>query len=331
MTTRIPPVPCANHPAALGRRGAGLALLSLAAPALLAPRKARAQADGASILVPGPEDGGCARWAARASSALARGLHRPGALRLTVLGGPDGVTAANRFATLDGAEGPRFLVLPGWTCHARLTGATRARFEPATWLPILVTWQGAVLAGRGPVPPRNAAPLRVAIPAPDAPEAAALAALDLLGLPARPVPGQPEAAVAAGEADALIVTGSDPVARAQALGAVPWNQIALPGETENGEIPPLPASAAARGVVAAAAGMQMRAALVMPTLTPADTVAAWRRAATRWQEEERAQSAEGQALIGASAAAAFALLAPPPDATLSYRSWLERRLGWRAG
>ena len=328
MIHALPPRP--DQVAALGRRAAGLALLSLAAPALLGPRPARAQTEGGTVLVPGPEDGGCARWAARAAGALARGLHRQGALRLTFLGGPDGVTAANRFATLDGAEGPRFLVLPGLTCHARLTGATRARFEPATWLPLLVSWQGAVLAGRGPVPSRNAAPLRVAIPAPDAPEAAALAALDLLGLPARAVAGVPEAAFAAGEADALIVTGPDPVARAVALGAVPWNHIALPGEAEGGDIPTLPASTAARGVVAAAAGMQVRAALVMPPLTPADTVAAWRRAATRWQEEERAQPAEGQALIGAAAAAAFALLAPPPDATLSYRSWLERRLGWRA-
>lgn len=322
--------PCPDQAAALGRRGAGLSLLSLAAPALLAPRAARAQAEGGTVLVPGPEDGGCARWAARATAALARGMHRQSALRLSFLGGPDGVTAANRFATLDGAEGPRFLVLPGWTCHARLTGATRARFEPATWLPLLVTWHGAVLAGRGPVPQGNAAPLRVAIPAPDAPEAAALAALDLLRLPARAVAGQPEAAFAAGEADALIVTGPDPVARATALGAMPWNQIALPGEAGGGEIPPLPASVAARGVVAAAAGMQMRAALVMPPLTPADTVAAWRRAASRWQEEERAQPSEGQALIGTAAATVFALLAPPPDATLAYRSWLERRLGWRA-
>jgi hypothetical protein len=316
---------------AIGRREAGLAVLSLAIPALLCrPGRAMAQEAG-SILVPGPEDGSCARWANRASAALARGLHRPGTLRLSYLGGPDGVTAANRFATLDGAEGPRFLALPGWTCHVRLTGATRARFEPGSWLPLLVTWQGAVLAGRGPLPSRNGAPLRVAIPAPDAPEAAALAALDLLGLPAQPVPGQPETAFASGEADALIVVGADPLARAQALGAVPWYQL-NPVEGDVSETPILPGtSPAARGVLAAAAGLQMRASLVMPTLTPADTVAAWRRAALRWQEEERAQSTEGQALISAAAASAFALLVPPPDVTLAYRSWLDQRLGWRAG
>jgi hypothetical protein len=285
--------------------------------------------EGGTILVPGPEDGGCARWAARASASLSRGLHRPGALRLTYLGGPDGVTAANRFATLDGADGTRFLALPGWTCHARLTGATRARFEPRAWLPLLVNWHGAVLAGRGPLPARGGAALRVAIPSPDAPEAAALAALDLLGLPAQPVTGTPDTAFAAGEADVLILAGPDALARAQALGALPWYQFS-PVEGDGGEIPAFPSDTpAARGVLAAAAGLQMRAALVMPLLTPADTVAAWRRAAARWPEEERGQPEVGQALTGPAATTAFALLTPPPDATLSYRSWLERRLGWR--
>ncbi|MBP0494509.1 hypothetical protein [Roseomonas indoligenes] len=317
----LPPSP------ALRRRAAGLALLGLAG----LPRAARAQAEqGLTILVPGPEDGGCARWAARAAASLARGLHRPGSLRLSVVGGPDGVTAANRFATLDGAEGPRLLVLPGWTCHARLTGATRARFEPGTWLPLMASWQGAVLAGRGSLPGRGGAPLRVAIPSPDAPEAATLAALDMLGIAARPVTGAAETAFAAGEADALIVTGADPVAQARAIGAVPWYLLST-GEGEATEIPPLPGrSPEGRAVLAAAAGLQMRAALVMPPLTPADTVAAWRRAAARWQEEERAQPADGQPLTGTAAGAAFALLNPPADATLVYRSWLERRLGWRA-
>ncbi|WP_338663410.1 hypothetical protein VQH23_25180 [Pararoseomonas sp. SCSIO 73927] len=320
--------PTPPRPFPLGRRAAGLALLGLAGP----PRTAGAQAEQApAILVPGPEDGGCARWAGRAAAALGRGLPRPGALRLLFVGGPDGVTAANRFATLDGAEGPRLLALPGLACHARLAGASRARFEPGAWLPLLASWQGAVLAGRGPLSGRGAAPLRVAILSPDAPEAAALAALDMLGIAARPVAGAAEAAFAAGEADALIVTGADPVARAAAIGAVPWHLLST-GEGEASEVPPLPARGPeARAVLAAAAGLQMRAALVMPPLTPADAVAAWRRSAARWQEEERAQPADGQPLTGTAAAAAFALLTPPADVTLAYRAWLERRLGWRAG
>ncbi|MBB5692763.1 hypothetical protein [Muricoccus pecuniae] len=330
MTDESSPRPRLPSPV-LGRRAAGMAALSLVLPALR-PGRARAQAqDTGVVLVPGPEDAAPARWASRAAAALSRGLHRPGALRLSHLGGPDGVTAANRFATLEGAESVRFLALPGWACHVRLTGATRARFEPGAWIPLLVSWHGAVLAGRGPLNARGPAPLRVAIPSPDSPEAAALAALDLLGIPARPVPGMAEAAFAAGEADALIVSGADPVARASMLGATPWCALGQVGEGEAGELPVLTGEPSSlRGVLAAAAGMQMRAALVMPPLTPADTLAAWRRAALRWQEEERSQPGEGHALTGTAAAAAFALAVPPPDATLTYRSWLERRLGWRA-
>jgi len=329
MSSDAPQLP----PPCLRRRAAALGLLALAAPrGASAQVAAGATAEAATLLAPGPEDGDGARWAVRAAGALSRGLHRPGALRVATLGGPDGVTAANRFATLDGTEGPRLLVLPGAAPHARLTGATRARFEPARWSPLLVSWHGAVLAGRGPVPGRRGPPLRVALPSPDAPEAAALAALDLLGVPAGPLAGPSEAAFRAGEADALILCGPDPLERASALGATPWYRLSTPGEAEASEVPSFPAaSPEARGVLAAAAGMQMRAALVLPPLTPADGVAALRRAAPRWQEEERAQPAGGQPLTGTAAAAAYALLLPPPDAVLAYRNWLDQRLGFRAG
>nr|MCV4207506.1 hypothetical protein [Roseomonas sp. SXEYE001] len=317
---RMPPV---------GRRTAGLSLLSLA---LAAARPAMAQpVQQSTVLVPGPEEGSSSAWTTRAVAALARGHYRPVALQLSHLGGPDGVTAANRFATLEPGDGDRFLTLPGMACQAWLTGATRARFEPRAWLPLLVSWNSAVLAGRGRLPSPGAAPLRVAIPSPDAPEAAALALLDLLGVPAQAVTGPAEAAFRAGEADALIIAGPAPIDRAKVLGATPWYQLS-PTQDDATDLPPLPVrSPAARGALAAVAALQLRAALVMPYLTPADTVATWRRAALRWQEEERTQPGEGRPMVGAQAAAAFALLAPPPDAVLSYRSWLERRLGWRAG
>lgn len=326
MTALPPPGPRGDAP--LTRRMLGLGAVSLGA---LGPAPARAS-EGVTILAPGPEDGDGARWAARAGQALARGMQRPGAIRLALLGGPDGVTAANRFATLDGGGGPGLLALPGWTCHARLTGSPRARFEPRAWVPLLLSWRGAVLAGRGPLPGRGGAPLRVAMPSAEAPEAAALAALDLLGLAALPLVGMPETSFAAGEADALIVLGPEPLARAQAMGATPWCGFPGPAEAERAELAPFPLSAPlARAVVAAVAAMQIRAALVAPVLSAADSLAAWRMAAPRWQEEERATPREDQPLVGTSAAEAFALLTPPPDAVLDYRNWLDRRLGWRAG
>ncbi|MBI0534327.1 hypothetical protein D9599_01905 [Roseomonas sp. KE2513] len=326
MTALPPPAPRGDAP--LTRRALGLGAIAIGTLGSIPVRAS----EGATILAPGPEDGGCARWAARAGQALARGMQRPGTIRLALLGGPDGVTAANRFATLDGTGGPSLLALPGWTCHARLTGSPRARFEPRAWVPLLLSWRGAVLAGRGPLPGRGSAPLRVAMPSAEAPEAAALAALDLLGLTALPLVGMPEAAFAAGETDALIVLGPDPLTRAQAMGATPWYGFPGPSETERVEIAPFPLSAPlARAVVAAVAAMQIQAALFAPVLSAADSLAAWRMAAPRWQEEERATSRDDQPLVGTSAAEAFALLTPPPDAVLDYRNWLDRRLGWRAG
>ncbi|MFC7554280.1 hypothetical protein ACFQU7_21865 [Pseudoroseomonas wenyumeiae] len=168
------------------------ALPALAAALLGAPaaRAQRLAADTATLLLPGPEGGPAALWAAKVAAGLVRGLPHAVALHSTTIGGPDGVTAANRFATLEGAEGRTLLVLPGSAAHARLIGESRARYPVEGWLPLCASWQGAILAGRGPMPAPNAArPLRLALPGPDAPEAAALLGLDLIGYPATPVFG----------------------------------------------------------------------------------------------------------------------------------------------
>ncbi|MFC7608702.1 hypothetical protein [Teichococcus aestuarii] len=75
-------------------------------PASLAP-------DSATLLLPGPEGGAAAQWARGVAAGLARGLPHAVALRTVTLGGPDGVTAANRFATLEAGDGRTLLVLPG--------------------------------------------------------------------------------------------------------------------------------------------------------------------------------------------------------------------------
>ncbi|WP_426956264.1 hypothetical protein [Muricoccus radiodurans] len=292
--------------------------------------------DDSVLLVPGPEDGGCVRWAGRVAASLARALPVSTPPRLTVLGGPDGVTAANRFGTLEAGDGKALLVLPGAALHARLIDPGRARFDPGSWVALLALWQGAVLAGRGPLAAGGQAPLRVAIGSPDAPEAAALAALDLLRVPARPVTGPAAAVFSAGQADALIIAGADPVAAARAIGATPWFRFAASGEAEG--VPVFQAtsglSAASpemRAVLAAVAAVQLRASLVLPALTSANLVAAWRRASLRWQEEARAEPGEGRALAGAEAAAALAAIIPTAEAVLAWRTWLDRRLGWRPG
>jgi hypothetical protein len=333
-----------------GRRAVlfgAVALVGIARPATAAVP------DSATLLVPGPEDSAQVRWAARLAATMGRGLPQATRLHLALLGGPDGVTAANRFATAAAPDGRTLLVLPGAAAQARLIGDPRAKYEPAGWLPVCASAAPAALVSRLPLLARRGgaatAPLRVAIPGPEAPESAAVMALDLLGVPVLAVPGVPrgaaaEAALAQGAVDAAVVAGgADLPARTQALGARPLfaldpigggREPLLPDTPTAGEIlsATLVAAAPAAGCRAGLAAARLGAALVLPALTPSDTVASWRHAAQRWQEETVAGAPRGAtgSVAGADAAGTLAELAPPPDAVLAYREWLMRRLDWRA-
>ncbi len=312
------------------------ALAALATPA-------RAMLPGAvTLLVPGPEHGPLARWAARLSEALVRGATAAVSLQQNVLGGLDGVTAANRFATMAAPDGRTLLVLPGAAAQARLVGEPRAHFDDTGWLPVCAVEGSAVLAGRGP--PAQGTAVRIALSTADSPEAAALLGLDLLGITAAPVLGltsaQAEAALAQGQVDAIVLQGAELPARLATLGARPWFTLDAAASRDPllPETPALPelATADAPQALAAfqavAAAARLRAALVLPALTPANLVALWRGAAQRWLEEERAGLPPGlRALSGVEAAPLLAALAPPPEAVLAYREWLLRRLNWRAG
>src|SRR4051794_27660686 len=117
------------------RQGLLAGLGTMAAAARPGPARAMLPAV-ATLLVPGPEDGGFARFAERLGTSLARGATTAITLRNTVLGGPDGVTAANRFATEGAPDGRMLLVLPGLAALARMVGDPRARFDAAGWLPV---------------------------------------------------------------------------------------------------------------------------------------------------------------------------------------------------
>jgi hypothetical protein len=332
-------------PAPAGRRrvlrAAGAA--GLAAAAL----PARAALPGAAtLLVPGPDDGAHERWSSRLAASVARGGTAAVGVQRKVLGGPDGVTAANRFSALVEPDGRTLLVLSGGAAQARLVGLPRARFDASGWLPVCAAEGLAVLAGRAPASAAvaGAGAVRVALAGPDAPGAAALCGLAMMGVDAVPVPGlgplQAEAALLEGSVDAVLLHGPEVPARLHALGARPWFTLDAAG-TRDAALPDVPCMselasgptvlrAAARAVAAAA---RLHAALVLPALTPADRVASWRAAATRWADEEaRTGAAAGtRPLAGAEAAPLLsAALAPPPEAALAYRDWLQQRFNWRA-
>ncbi|WP_431267762.1 hypothetical protein [Dankookia sp. P2] len=251
----------------------------------------------ATLLVPGPEDGAFARFAGRLATSLGRGAATAISLRSNVLGGPDGVTAANRFATEGAPDGRTLLVLPGLAALARIIGDPRARFDAAGWLPVCAAQGSAVVVGRDAMPAAGAAP-RFGLAGPDMPGAAALLGCDLLGFATSPVMGavplRLEAALGQGMVDATLLTGADLPARIATIGAKPWFTLE-PAGLRDPLLPEVPSlfdlalggAAELRAAAIAAAGCaRLQAAVVLPALTSANLVAAWRSAAQRWLDEE---------------------------------------------
>jgi hypothetical protein len=305
-------------------------------------RAATTVPEAATLIAPGPEDGPAAAFAQRAAVGLSRVLVQATALRVSVVGGPDGITAANRFAASTPADGRLLLTLPGQAAQALLSGDSRARFEPRHWPGIAASLLPVLVAGRGT--PGEAGAVRVALPGPGAAEAGALLALDLLGRQAGPLflsaGVTAEAAVAVGAADVVVLTGRALLSRAAALGLTPWftfdgavREPSLAGVPNLGDLlndpsrPDLLAAAQATG-----AALRVRGALVLPALTSADSVALWRGAARRWTEDEPEAAEPGaRRVAGDEAAGVLATLCPPAEVAQGYRDWLRRRLNWQAG
>ncbi|MCO6418131.1 hypothetical protein JYK14_18465, partial [Siccirubricoccus sp. KC 17139] len=145
--------------------------------------------------------------------------------------------------------------------------------------------------------------------------------------PARPVAGLPgaaaEAALREGATDALLLQGAEAPARMAALGLQPWLALdaALGPMVAGAGRPELRAA-----LMVAAAHARLQALVVLPALTPGNTVALWRGAAQRWMEEGRAAVTPGLRLLTGTE---YPHLAPPSEAvSLAYRAWLQQRLGW---
>jgi len=290
-----------------------------------APAAARASA--ATLLVPGPADGTSARWAYGVVRSL---LHAAAASRIEaqVLGGADGVTAANRFAAVAPADGQTLLVLNGAATQARLIGEPRARFDPAGWLPVCASVGTAMVVGARPMCGCERV-VRVGLASPAAPATAALLVLEQLGIAATPVFGlagaEALAALEAGRIDATVLPGPERF--------MPWFTLSVEPDPERGEVPAattlvgdapgtLRAAIRAAGIAAALDG-----ALVLPALTEADRLARWRAAAQHWVDT--AEGGTSRRLDGPASGVLLAAAMPPPAAMLAYREWLLRRLGWQ--
>jgi hypothetical protein len=299
--------------------------------------------EAATLLAPGPDDGPAAGFATRAARGLARALVQAAALRVNVLGGPDGITAANRFAAATAPDGSLLLVVPGPAGQAALIGDSRVRFDPRTWPAVAAALGSVMLAGRGPL--AQGAPVRLALPGAGAPEAASLLALELLGRPVTPVFAAagvaPEALIVAHAADAVVLAGRAVPARAEALGLTPWFSFDGTGGARDPVLPAVPSLAEVlpdpgrpeliAAIRAAGTGLRLRGVLVLPALTSADSVALWRGAARRWAEEEPEAEAATRTVGPDASAELLATLCPEAAAAAAYRDWLHRRLAFQTG
>jgi hypothetical protein len=331
------------------RAGAGTAAATLAGAPPPEPFP-----EAVSILVAGPPDGRMDHWGSLIGRALGRALPQGTTVDRTTAGGADGVTAANQFATRVAPDGGTALLMPGDTPLAWLTGDPRARFDAASWLPVIAGLTPGVLVSRLPLAAvTRGKRLRVATSAPAGPELPALLALDLMGIEPVSVGGLHHAesarqAVWSNAADAMFVTGPDAmrrVAAATAAGAAPLFTLGVPGEsglardpllptvptaselvaTLRGTPPPGPLQAAWRATVAASA---IEFALVLPRLTPASLVSVWRRAGAEAAADLQDQS-QGVRLVTAPEANAATSVACDMAALLELRRWLATRFGWQ--
>ena len=358
---RRPPAPRRTH----GRRGFCIALGGMAAlaSAQAAPPHPEARAatpppepfpDSVSILAAGPPGGRMDRWAEAIAAALSPALPPGTRLHQTLVGGADGVTAANQFEARVAPDGQTLALLPGDAPLAWLTGDSRARFDAAGWLPMMTGLTPGVLASRVPAGAlRAGARLRVAVSVPAGPELAALLGLDLMGVAPLPAFGLQEwnaalHALRERRVDAAFITGpnaSTLLAEAAASGAAPLFTLGVP--TQNGmrrdpllpAVPTMPELAAAlhgaapSGALAAAwrstaAATQIEFALVLPPLTPAALVAQWRHAGAEASQALQPRVAGVRLLCTLEANAATAAVAADPGAVLELRRWLAARFNW---
>ena len=315
------------------------------------------QAEGSGDAGAGAEGGTIARWARLVQPALAQALAPGTAFRDTVLGGADGVTAANQFQTRGTLDGLTLLMAPGETALAWLVGDPRAKFDVSRWVAVMAALSPAVMVGR-PGALATGRPVRVAAGSPGGPDLPAILGLELLGVHAERVAGLDTAAIPAafarGAIDAVLLRGHNVPQQVQAMaqrGLQPLFALGLPDKVEHlsrapafprlpslvdlyrnlhGEPPASPLFDAWR---AAAIASQLEFGLVLPELTPAPMVALWRQAGVQAMAalDIRALMASLalQPVSGPAATACGDLWSPRTPALLALRGWLSKRYNWR--
>ena len=333
---------------------AGLPFMGQAGGALSAPNLP----ETATVFVAGPDGGRLDRWSRVVQAALTLAMPSTTTVRRNHIGGPDGVTAANQFIARGEPDGQTVLLAPGDAAIAWLVGDPRAKYDVGRWMPVMAAvTPGVVIAHPGAIAPNR--DVRIAASGPGSVDLPAILGIDLLGSRSVLMPHQSQHelvdAFARGEVDAVFLRGHkvpDHAAAVMRAGGVPVFSLGARDETGDTvrcpvfpQIPTLPqAYEASRGPMpggplqdawrAASAAAQLEFALVLPHLTPAASVAVWRRAAeaaaSSMDVQAMAAALGVRALGGVDATATAGALAADQAALTELRRWLAIRFNWRA-
>jgi len=294
----------------------------------------------ANLLVAGPMGGRLDRWAELLCGTIGRGLPSRLPLVRQNVGGLDGVTGANLFEARGEPDGNTALLVPGAAILSWLVGESRARFDPARWIPLWAGATSAVLVSRAVLQPGRT--LRVAAAGPTGPELPALLALDLLGVNVVLSPVQ--------DADAMLLQSAFLPSLLKASTAENMNPVmtfGLPGpngvlgrdpllptiptvvELAQERASPLMLAAIRAATIAA----QWDESLVLPQLTPAASIANWRRACTPLLTDadmlSEAARFSTRLISPTVATSGMGQIAGDPAMLLTVRKWLATRYDWQ--
>jgi hypothetical protein len=312
--------------------------------------------DSATLLVGGPGGSPADSWAEWLSPGLGRALPPGTQIRKDIVGGADGVTAANQFEARIVPDGSTAMLLPGSAAMASLVGDPRARFDVAHWVPALAgVTPGLVVSRLSVARVMGGFPVRIAAINSTGPELPAMLALELLGAKWEPLFGLSDTAamdaLGQGQVDVVCLHGRRVAEMAQVIGSIgaqPLFSFGCMDEANQRDpaFPGVPAmsellasrqgdEALRRAWYATAAASDLDVAMVLPQFTPASIVALWRHAATQAMGTATVQaqaSALGVRTVAAPAATTTtAAVVADASGQIALRSWLAQRLDYRPG
>ncbi|MFT8418385.1 MAG: hypothetical protein ABF636_06085 [Acetobacter sp.] len=316
------------------------------------------------LIVAGSAETPCGTWATRLAPDMASELGQP-PFDLSFTTGWDGVTGANLFDAQEQlSSASSTLLVPGTALMAAMTGDSRVHYAYQRWSPVLTICQPSVVVGHVSLHRSlgvilSSKTTRIAVSTPTGPELPTLLAFDLLALRPLPVSGYatPDAAMAAltsGLVDAIQLPVDaalkDRLATLGAKGFTPLflNTVApqTPAQAELALPPTFPTVLLQERRTstpaflplawqAIASAASLKAALVLPLLTPPAKVARWRHAADTCASKLALQQiamANGQTILsGSKCIAYYGMATPEVNVGMALRRWLALNLPrWRS-